>query len=233
MNETASKSGNKTFLAVSFPVGLTVFLLIALTGTLVTFILPESYLSEARIKVPSGPIQPDHLDMGKTVTTEMEVIRTSQILQTAVQKLDLNKKWGVRYLNGEAMATPDCVKFLRSRLRLKPFQNSYIIRIGFQAPTPSEAADIANAVASAYISYRNTGAGKDEAVLLQAAAENREPYRPKVALNIVLSALVGAVAGLVIGSVSGWVTLSIHRKIATVPKQTGISLPHKSSSHRQ
>src|SRR5215470_18454163 len=81
---------------------LAVFLLVVITATLVTFILPESFSSTARIK-----IERDQSDItGFTergamgaydpyfIQTEFEVIQSELILGKVIHDLDLNTVWG-------------------------------------------------------------------------------------------------------------------------------------------
>src|ERR1044072_2200415 len=84
---------------------LAVFLLVVITATLVTFILPESFSSTARIKVERD--QSDIQGLTERVfagnydpyfiQTEFEVIQSELILGKVVKDLDLNKEWGKKY----------------------------------------------------------------------------------------------------------------------------------------
>src|ERR1043165_5473827 len=80
---------------------LAVFLLVVITATLVTFILPESFSSSARIKIERD--QSDITGMTERtfggsydpyfIQTEFEVIQSELILGKVAQDLDLNKEW--------------------------------------------------------------------------------------------------------------------------------------------
>lgn len=72
-----------------------VFLLILLTCVVVTFILPNSYASTARIKIEN------HATADKVesydpyfIQTEFEVIQSEVILSKVIEELDLNTVWG-------------------------------------------------------------------------------------------------------------------------------------------
>ena len=81
---------------------LAVFLLVVITATLVTFILPESYSSTARIKIERD--QPDITGMAERgaitgydpyfIQTEFELIQSEVILGKVIEDLDLNREWG-------------------------------------------------------------------------------------------------------------------------------------------
>src|SRR6516164_1290813 len=90
---------------------LAVFLLVVITATLVTFILPESFSSTARIKIErdqsdiatlagqpmSSPYDPYFIQ------TEFEVIQSEVVLSNVIvaANLNLNEKWGKRYNGGQ------------------------------------------------------------------------------------------------------------------------------------
>src|SRR5438876_2109362 len=79
---------------------LAVFLLVAITTTLVTFILPESFSSTVRIKVEKdaivGGFEGRNAPLGFDpywVQTEFETIQSKLILNQVITNLNLNKKW--------------------------------------------------------------------------------------------------------------------------------------------
>src|SRR5712675_1526720 len=87
---------------------LAVFLLVVITATLVTFILPESYSSTARIKVEGDT--PDVSFAGDPrlgggydpyfIQTEFETIKSERVLSNVVARLDLKKDWGNKFNGG-------------------------------------------------------------------------------------------------------------------------------------
>src|SRR5208282_5387050 len=91
---------------------LAVFLLVVITATLVTFILPESYSSFARIKIERDQSDIQALMQGPTGTmaydpyfiqTEFEVIQSELILGRVIDDMGLQEKWGRTYANGERL----------------------------------------------------------------------------------------------------------------------------------
>src|SRR5689334_7765055 len=79
---------------------LAVFLLVVITATLVTFILPESYSSAARIRVERDQTDISPLMTGQQmisfydpyfIQTEFEVIQSQVILSNVITELGLNK----------------------------------------------------------------------------------------------------------------------------------------------
>ena len=141
---------------------LAVFLLVVITATLVTFILPESYSSIARIK-----IERDQADIGTMmergapvgydpyfIQTEFELIQSEVILGKVVDDLDLNKEWGRKYGSGEPLKTSESMGMLKGRIDLRPVRNTSLIEIRVYSEKAEEASRIANALAEAYKEHR-------------------------------------------------------------------------------
>src|SRR5690242_3769066 len=84
---------------------LAVFLLVVLTTTAVTFILPETYMSTARIEVGK-----DTPDIGSIIgnqapqaydpyfiQTEFEKIKSQKVLNQVIKDLNLREVWAKRF----------------------------------------------------------------------------------------------------------------------------------------
>src|SRR5215471_18887221 len=92
---------------------LAVFLLVVITATVVTFILPESYSSSARIKIERDTPDISFSDPQNAVRnydpyfiqTEFEVIQSEIILSNVIADLHLNEKWGEKLFNGQKLKT--------------------------------------------------------------------------------------------------------------------------------
>jgi uncharacterized protein involved in exopolysaccharide biosynthesis len=140
-----------------FRVFILVFLLVLITSVAITFILPESYASTARIKIesdaPTANSQPPAYD-SYFIQTTFEVIRSQPVLEAVINKLNLDVEWGKKYLNGEKLQTSATVELLRQRLQLAPVKNSGLISITVYSDDKNEAAEIANAIAESYQNYR-------------------------------------------------------------------------------
>src|SRR2546423_14613270 len=84
---------------------LAVFLLVAITTTLVTFILPESFASTVRMRVDKdapdvGNLSGDRLPLGFDpywVQDQFETIQSKVVLYTVITNLNLNKLWAEKY----------------------------------------------------------------------------------------------------------------------------------------
>jgi polysaccharide biosynthesis transport protein len=142
---------------------LAVFLLVVITATLVTFILPERYSSTARIKVERDqsditPVMGERAAMGGYdpyfIQTEFELIQSEVILSNVIAGLDLNSEWGKKYADGKRLRTSETIVLLKGRMDLRPVRNTSLIEIRVSSETPDEAAKIANAAAEAYKDHR-------------------------------------------------------------------------------
>src|SRR6185295_9243414 len=106
---------------------LAVFLLVVITSALVTFILPESFSSSAKIRVDRDvndvPGMNDRVVGGGYdpyfIQTEFEVIQSEIILGKVVNELDLKTAWGQKYGNGQALKQPEAIALLKGRVSLQ------------------------------------------------------------------------------------------------------------------
>src|SRR2546425_3193212 len=144
---------------------LAVFLLVVITATLVTFILPEAFASSTRIKVDrdipdvSGFAErsPGNAYDPYFIQTEFETISSEKVLLKVVEdpQLDLRKSWGEKYIGpGETMKPERCVDILKRSMDLRPVRNTSFIEIKYYSEKPEEAAKLANAIAKAYKGFR-------------------------------------------------------------------------------
>src|SRR5581483_7326860 len=141
---------------------LAVFLLVVITATLVTFILPEFYSSMARIRV-----ERDQSDIATLagqpamssydpyfIQTEFEVIQSEVVLGKVIESLNLNEDWGKRYNGGTRFTTPETMALLKRHIDLRPVRNTSLIEIRVDSEKPEEAARLANEIAKTYQEYR-------------------------------------------------------------------------------
>ena len=141
---------------------LAVFLLVVITATLVTFILPESYSSMARIKVERDQSDIQTL-LGQQATsiydpyfiqTEFEVIQSEVVLGKVIDALNLNERWGKKYNGGQKFTTPETMALLKRQIDLRPVRNTSLIEIRVYSENADEAAQLANEIARTYREYR-------------------------------------------------------------------------------
>ncbi len=142
---------------------LAVFLLVVITATLVTFILPESYASTARIKVEHDQSDISGIsDRGLMggydpyfIQTEFELIQSEVILGKVIKELDLNAEWGKKFNAGNGpLKTQESMGLLKSRMDLRPVRNTSLIEIRVLSENKDDAAKYANAIAEVYKQHR-------------------------------------------------------------------------------
>jgi capsular exopolysaccharide synthesis family protein len=145
---------------------LAVFLLVVLTTTAVTFILPESYCSTVRISVEKDTSDIMPL-MGLPsssqydpffIQTEFEKIRSKKVLYKVIDELDLNKLWGVRLNSGVPLKTIETYAILSRSIDVRQTRNTTLIEIRVYSDAKDkpaeEAALIANKIADVYKNTR-------------------------------------------------------------------------------
>src|ERR1043165_2505923 len=87
------------------------------------------------------------------IQTEFEVIQSEVILKRVIRDLNLNEEWAKKN-NGQPLKTPEIMKIIKGNLDLHNIRNTSLIEIKYFSEKADEAAQIANAVANAYRSYR-------------------------------------------------------------------------------
>jgi capsular exopolysaccharide synthesis family protein len=143
---------------------ISVFLLIALTATVVTFILPESYSSTARIEInPDSGVIPGMTGTPMAsllpydayfIQTEFEIMQSEKVLGRVIEALDLNNEWGKKLNGNVPLKTEDTMQLLKQHMSLSPERNTKLIDITVYSEDKIEAARLANGIAQAYQDYR-------------------------------------------------------------------------------
>ncbi len=144
---------------------ISVFLLITITATVVTFILPASYSSTARIEI--NPDVADIPGMGGGmqaysgggydpyfIQTEFEKMQSEKVLGRVIETLGLNDAWGKKYNGNVPLKTEDTMQLLKQRMSLSPERNTKLIDITVYSEDKDDAARVANGIAQAYQEYR-------------------------------------------------------------------------------
>ena len=211
-----------------------VFLLVVVTSTFITFILPEAYSSTARIllrqdatpatretesKALAGSYDPYYIQ------TQFGIIESEVVLGKVIEDLDLNKAWGLKYANGERLRASETLALLKTRIDLHPVRNTWLIELRVFSDQPAEAAMLANAIA---VSYREWCQAHGTPVeIVDKAVPGLRPVRPNKPLNIALGVagglLLASAAGAGIAGLAAW----IGRKARGngVPPGTGAAPP--------
>ncbi|MCI0746823.1 MAG: polysaccharide biosynthesis tyrosine autokinase [Verrucomicrobia subdivision 3 bacterium] len=137
---------------------LAVFLLVTITTTVVTFILPKAYASSVRMKV-----EKDSQDVGGLgserqytgydpywVQTEFETIQSKSILHQVITNLNLSRKWAEKYKEEGELPTDLTYQILKSKIDVRQSRNTSLIEVRAFSEDNNEAAVIANEIASVY-----------------------------------------------------------------------------------
>ncbi len=146
---------------------LAVFLLVVVTTTLVTYILPESYSATVRIEVGKDTTDIAPLLMGMQnqasydpyfIQTEFEKIKSKKVLHEVIDgKLKLNDVWAKRLnMNDGPLKTPETFQILLKQIDVRQSRNTSLIEIRVYDEDPKMAAAIANEIAEIYKSTRKS-----------------------------------------------------------------------------
>lgn len=230
MNEKiASLSSDRTTpTAIFIRVFIAVFLITVIAATAITFILPESYASTARIMIEpaaTGMTEQANATPNPPVLSlqdDLMVILSDGVLEAVINKLNLNVVWGKKYFSGEDLKPAQTIRILKSRLLLAVAKGSKIIAITVYSDDSKEAAQIANSVVDAYRNYRLEVQGKlmgsepsakkisnQSIVVLEQAQPGLHPVRPNKPLNIFIGVVAGGFLGLVIGGAAAFATAKL------------------------
>jgi len=182
INSTASVATFGTVFVIVFLITITL-------ATAITFILPESYASTARIKVERDAFDttpargtnvsnfPIYSYDPYFIQTEFEVIQSELVLSNVISRLNLNVAWGKKYYAGQTLKTTESMEILKGRINLMPVRNTKLISITVYSDDKKEAARIANAVAESYRDYREalaTGIREKSVDVLSEAYQQQE-----------------------------------------------------------
>jgi uncharacterized protein involved in exopolysaccharide biosynthesis len=213
MNESQDSRRQVTAGAIFFTIFFLVFLVVVTVATLVTFILPESYASTARVKVERKFSLLDSMQTNLPaydptfIPTQVQVIQSESILRTVVEVMDLNAEWGKRYGGGDKFMTTTSLQMLKARMDVRPILNTSIIQIRVFSDDRVEAAKLANTIAEVYRSKKSlTDADALRIEMIDTAYPGSRPIRPNKPLNITLGVIMGVVLGTFIGGIVTWLS---------------------------
>ena len=145
---------------VRFVVILLVFLITAVTTTVVTFLLPSTYMSLSRISVEkdTSDIAPLlGMQSGPTafdpyfIQTEFEKIQSQKVLDKVVAKCDLAES----LVSGKSLNESEARKILEKSIDVRQYRNTSIIELRAYDRKPTKAQEIAQALASEYQNHRS------------------------------------------------------------------------------
>jgi capsular polysaccharide biosynthesis protein len=214
--------------AVFAVVFVSVFIMVLGTSALVTFIMPRTYTSMARIKIATASNSYDPY----AFQTASAVMQSEAILDKVIEDLGLNTVWAKKFNIEGGLRTEETRKLLRNAFETRPTRNSSLIEIRAYSEKPDEAATLANAVAKAYKNYESAELRKAMTpeerrmepflihdpgpAILDTAEPNPRAVRPNIPLNIFLGGVVGTFAALLAGGAAVWIA-SVSKRGRTAP----------------
>jgi uncharacterized protein involved in exopolysaccharide biosynthesis len=175
---------------VRFVTILLVFLLTAVTTTVVSFSLPKTYMSMSRITVEkdTSDIAPlNGMQSGETafdpyfIQTELEVIQSQKVLEMVVTKCNLTEEW--KLLNGgESLDSIAARKRLKKTIDIRQFRNTSIIELRAYDRERAIAQKIAQAIAEEYQTHRTDAQKKRVELGIKALTVKMEDYNENIAV---------------------------------------------------
>ncbi len=135
---------------------LAVAILVVLTGTVYTLMLPNIYESNVRISVSEDVPEINPFAGQQTyystynpyfLRTQFEILTSKPILYEVINRLNLQKEWGAE---GETLPREVAHKILRNSINVFQQRDTSLIVVSVKRDNPDEAADIANELAEVY-----------------------------------------------------------------------------------
>lgn len=159
MNRTQSKSLGGALIVVALALGIT---------GMVRVKQPVLYAATTLFKVERQPSDlPDltgvselatntaaGLDQTIFIETEIALMQSDAILGKVIERLDLNRTWGQRFNAGQSLPPEATFQILKARLHVRSGAEPEQIAITASSDITDEAAQLANATATAYGEYR-------------------------------------------------------------------------------
>lgn len=137
---------------------LAVFLLVSITTTLVTFILPQQFESTVRIRVEKDAPDVSTLSFSMQsqgfdpywIQTEFEVLKSKSILFPVITNLNLNREYAQRHKEENDLSTDLCYYIIKKQMDVEQYRNTSVIEIRVEDESQKMAMDIANEIARVY-----------------------------------------------------------------------------------
>ncbi|MEI6890968.1 MAG: polysaccharide biosynthesis tyrosine autokinase [Pontiella sp.] len=135
---------------------LAVAILVILTGTVYTLMLPNIYASSVRIQVAEDAPEINPFAAQQSyftsynpyfLRTQFEILQSKPILYEVLNRLNLRQEWGS---DGEDLPRDIAYKILDNSLSVFQQRDTSLIVISVKRDTPEEAANIANELADVY-----------------------------------------------------------------------------------
>ena len=137
---------------------LTVFLLVVITTTAVTYVLPKTYMSSVRIDVQKDVSDVEMFTGNRGgqnydpffVLTQFERLQSTAVIYPVINDLGLKEKWAQRYGSPVPLLDTEAYGILTKRLDLRQVRNTSLIEIRVFSEIATEAKEIAQKIAEVY-----------------------------------------------------------------------------------
>lgn len=161
-NETAEPSNTLHFLDYwrvirsRKEIVLAVAILVIITGTVYTLMLPNIYSSNVRILVSEDAPEINPFTAQQNyysaynpyfLRTQFEILQSKPIIYEVINRLNLQEEWGRA---GEKLTREVAYKILKNSINVFQQRDTSLIVISVNRDNPDEAADIANEIAEVY-----------------------------------------------------------------------------------
>jgi len=160
---------------------LAVFLFIFLGSLLMTWMMPETYESTARVFAPGA--------------ASLDLFQSTDFLKQVAQRLNLPEKLAARYGESRPLDARRVEDILRRAVQVRGVRGTDLVDISVYGRSPTECSEWANEIAE--IGARQVRSAR----IVEQAARPLRPSRPNKALNLILGAVVGIFLGTMAGGV--------------------------------
>lgn len=148
---------------------LAVFLLVALTTTVVTYLLPPAYSSKVIIEIQQD--MPDvQAKEGSTwlrpmadpffIQTEFQRIQSKPVFYEVIEDLKLREEWGRKFKQPGPLTKEKAYQILKGSIDVKQSQHTSLVEIHASSDNKDEAAILAQKVAEVYAKVRSESRSK-------------------------------------------------------------------------
>jgi len=143
---------------------LAVIILVTLSGTCYTLMLPRIYMASTTIRVREDAMDIEVFDRQATagfnpffLKTEFEIIQSRTILSAVLDKLNLQQVWSEHEDNkGGLVPRNVCMNILEQSVQVSQYRDTSLIEIRVFRDNQDEAMRIANEIADVYRDYRQS-----------------------------------------------------------------------------
>lgn len=193
--------------------GAAAFCVILGTVAVVLSLMPETYMSTARILVRTAvnpaeqrTVDPFHLQ------TQVERLGSRAVVYPVIEALTLNERWSSRYLAGQGtLQTVETYEILRDKIEVRQIRNSTVLEVRVFDGDKGTAAQIANKLVEVYGDQVNREAmpAGPRVAIIDLAEPGLRAVRPNWPLGLFLGALAAVFVALVTTGFLWWLARRI------------------------